>query len=73
MFATIKQTNSAILNPVFSKCDKRLNSILKNQTEKLIKNVPNRQTASQETQTSNLSKRRELKLLDVRQRARQIK
>ena len=28
---------SVIVNPVFSKSDKELNSILKNQTEKLIK------------------------------------
>ena len=62
LFATIKQI-------VFNNCKscKLLNSILKNQTENPIKVS---QSASQEIQTSNSLKNG--KILDVRQRARQI-
>ena len=56
MFATIEQINFNNCKSGVQKSGECLNSILKNQTEKLIKNG---QTASQETQSSNLSKRRE--------------
>mgnify|MGYP001794063822 CR=1 FL=1 len=59
LLPTVRHPNepiSMIMNPVFSKSGKVLNSILKNQIENQSKMSP---SAAQEIQTSNLFKKRE--------------